>query len=110
MEKRKVDKIVIENFKSIKNLALDVKKRHMKLPKAARSNLKNLVSAYQTKSINAWKYRGKLYREWKGEEKESIANRSIANTPVGNLSYIPNSTITTETYPDVAKDIKSEKI
>lgn len=77
-------------------LALDVKKRHMKLPRSARSNLKNLVSTYQTKSINAWKYRGKIYSEWKGDEKETIANKSVANTPVGNLNYVPNSTITSE--------------
>lgn len=77
-------------------LALDVKKRHMKLPKTARSNLKNLISGYQTKSTNAWKYRGKIHKEWQGEEKETIANQSVANTPVGNLDYDPNSTITTE--------------
>jgi len=77
-------------------LALDVKKRHMKLPKSARSNLKNLMAAYQTKSINAWKFRGKIYGEWKGEEKDSVANKSVANTPVGRLDYVPNSTISTE--------------
>lgn len=77
-------------------LALDVKKRHMKLPKSARSNLKNLVSIYQTKSINAWKYRGKVYSEWKGEEKENIANQSVSNTPIGDLDYVPNSTIVTK--------------
>jgi len=77
-------------------LALDVKKRHMKLPRSARSNLKNLVSTYQTKSINAWKNKGKIYSEWKGEQKESVANKSVANTPVGSLDYVPNSTITTE--------------
>ncbi|HFC93285.1 MAG TPA: hypothetical protein ENJ51_10800 [Leucothrix mucor] len=77
-------------------LALDVKKRHMKLPKTARSNLKNLISGYQTKSTNAWKHRGKIYQEWRGEEKETIANQSVANTPVGNLDYDPNSTIITE--------------
>ncbi|CAA6825840.1 MAG: Unknown protein [uncultured Thiotrichaceae bacterium] len=77
-------------------LALDVKKRHMKLPKTARNNLKNLVAGYQSKSINAWKYRGKIYSEWVGEEKETIANQSVANTPVGNLDYVPNSTITSE--------------
>lgn len=77
-------------------LALDVKKRHMKLPKSARSNLKNLVSTYQTKSIKAWKHRGKVWSEWKGEEKENIANKSISNTPVSRLDYVPNSTVNTE--------------
>ena len=77
-------------------LALDVKKRHMKLPKSARSNLKNLIATFQTKSINAWKYRGKVYRDNKGDEGETIANKSVANTPIGNLNYDPNSTITSE--------------
>jgi hypothetical protein len=80
----------------------------MKLPKAARSNLRNLVASYQTKSINAWKYRGKKYKEWKGIEKESIANKSVAKTPVGNLEYDPNSTIKTKEDQDKRKKLQQD--
>lgn len=76
-----------------KVLALDVKKKHLKLPKSARSNLKNLISNYHTKSINAWKIAGAKYSEWKNEKKENIANTSVANSPASKLDYAPASDI-----------------
>ncbi|WP_260291222.1 ATP-binding protein [Sedimenticola hydrogenitrophicus] len=89
-------------------LALDVKKRHVRLPKAARNKLKTLISNYQTKSIDAWKAAGKRYSEWKKDTKDDIANKSIASTPVADLSYSPGTTLTSEEQIQTRKELQQK--
>ncbi|WP_208108614.1 hypothetical protein, partial [Candidatus Thiosymbion oneisti] len=90
-------------------LALDVKKRHMRLPKRARNNLKNLIANYQSKSIEAWKMAGRRYQAWKKERKDETANQSIAKTPVSDLRYAPGTDLSNDEVISARRE-RMEKI
>jgi hypothetical protein len=84
-------------------LALDVKKRHIKLSKAARSNLKGLIANYHSKSVDAWKNAGAREAEWKKERKDAAANESIVNTPVADLDYTPGTEVSSTAEIDARR-------
>lgn len=75
-------------------LSLDVKKRHMRLPRNARNTLKILIENYQTKSINAWKITGERHTQSK-KNRDIIVNTGLSNTEVNNLDYNPSGDVDT---------------
>jgi hypothetical protein len=77
-------------------LMIDVQKRHVRLPKSARNNLKSIIANYHTKSVEAWKSAGKRVSDWKALSKDEYANKSINATPVSDLDYAPGADLTSE--------------
>ena len=78
-------------------LDLDVKKRHCELPKDSRNNLKAMVTMHQALSQEAWRSAGRRVEQEKKRTKEDIANESIANSPVVELTYAPGTDLSNET-------------
>jgi hypothetical protein len=87
-------------------LDLDVKKRHCELPRDRRNNLKNLLSPYQAQSQEAWRVAGRRVEEEKKRTKENIANESIANSPVAQLSYAPGTELPDDTAIQKRQDLQ----
>ena len=67
-------------------LSLDVKKRHLLLPRGVRQNLQELTRDHQRKSIAAWTEAGKTAHRVKSKAKERVANDSIGQG-VSSLDY-----------------------
>ena len=72
-------------------LSLDVKKRHCRLPRGVRQNLKARIERYATTSNEAWRHAGGEGEKRRGETSDTRANESIAETPVPDLDYMPGS-------------------
>jgi hypothetical protein len=87
-------------------LDLDVKKRHCELPKDRRNNLKILVTEYQARSQEAWRVAGRRVEEEKKRTKEDIANESIANSPVAQLSYAPGTELSSQTAVQTRQELQ----
>jgi len=96
------------NENSDKAMSLDVKKRHCHLPPKARTNLKNIIKPYHSKSTNAWREAGGKANEEHKENKEKLANESITNSPVSKTNYIPTGT-NIETTEDLEKREKRQE-
>jgi len=89
-------------------LSLDVKKRHCILPKEARSNLVSMIKIHVTKSVEAWKSRGRQVRAAKGDNKEKFANESILATPIIDLGYAPGADLSNKAALEARKKLMEE--
>ncbi len=95
-------------------LALDVKKRHCRLPKEARNNLQSIIKTYHAKSKDAWVAAGQRAKADRGRRKEDIANESINQTPVFDLDYAPGADLSSQSDIDnrqqAQKDIENDTL